>query len=100
MAHGDDLRRVRQEQPVPKAAHSLHCKHIRRKTVATRCLSQERSFTDLGYRLGWPSEFFSKSSLPVPDSPESRTVVSVARGSHTKATGIYGNPATRGYRLQ
>src|SRR6266403_1599989 len=54
IALGDDLRRVRQEQPVPNAAHSLHYKHICRKTVATRCVSQE-----ILYRLGlqtWVAE--------------------------------------------
>jgi hypothetical protein len=55
IAHGDDLRRVRQEQPVPNAAHPLHYKHICRKTVATRCVNQERSFTRLGLQT-WVAE--------------------------------------------
>src|SRR6266403_1330866 len=109
IALGDDLRRVRQEQPVPNAAHSLHYKHICRKTVATRCVSQgeilyrlglQTWVTDLGGRASSSAnsramprssprqtggrsaanrdELAAQSSLPVPDSPGSRTVVSVA----------------------
>jgi hypothetical protein len=33
--------------PSQNAAHHLYYKHICRKTVATGCVSQERSFTDL-----------------------------------------------------